>query len=872
MARQPAHRLPTSPTHRSTPKKSRRLGFGIAAGTTAVALAAFGLPALAATAATTYAYDKQIASDTFTRTQSNGWGTATIGGAYSVTSPKSFSANGSVGVAAVPSAGASLTASLPAATTTDADISTVVSVPAVPTTGNGVYAGVQLRSANGSYYQARIRVNPKAQVLLSIIRVNGSTANQSTLAGEKIVASGATAGQKIAIDFRVTGTGTVVADAKAWFASQATPAWQLTASDSSASRLAGSGAVGLWTYVSAKSSAVPVSFDNVAAFSLKTVTAGTPTTPPATTTPTPTPTPTATATPAPPVAPTQPVTPPTTTPTVPTAGDPSINMAGTRKATGAAAIGSTSYAVPAGAVFAAPGGSDVSGNGSQAAPYATLQHAIDKAPAGGTVVLRAGSYHESVTISKALTVQAYPHEAVWLDGTEAVSNWAQSGTAWAATGWNHVFDSSPTYTRGAPDSTVANWQWINPAYPMAAHPDQLWVGGVAQQQVASRSQVTAGTFYYDTAAHVLYTGTNPAGKSVRASSLIKAISIGSTGVTLRGFGVKGYAPSVPDMGAVTDWKGNFTVENVAILDNATGGMSIGGTGVTLRNVTSARNGLLGVQANYADNLYVSGLLVAGNNAEHFNSSPVSGGIKVTRSRGVTVTNSAALRNFGQGIWMDESTYNTTITNNDTVGNDKNGIVLEISAKTLIANNVATGNGNDGIKIDNVSDVNIWNNTLTGNVRNLDITADARRGDNASDAGHDPRQVFPDPTMTWINGPFTIRNNVMSAPTANCLLCATDSSHLLSATQMKISSDHNLYQRPSASAPTWFGVWSLGAGNPAVYNTLDAFTAATGQEAHGSLVQGAALAPSQYPAIAEAIPAAVAQATGRTSGEVHLGAW
>ena len=52
--------------------------------------------------------------------------------------------------------------------------------------------------------------------------------------------------------------------------------------------------------------------------------------------------------------------------------------------------------------------------------------------------------------------------------------------AWRADGWTAQFDHSPTYTKGAPDNTAANWSFVNASYPMAAYPDQLWIDGVAQ--------------------------------------------------------------------------------------------------------------------------------------------------------------------------------------------------------------------------------------------------------------------------------------------------------------------------------------------------------------------------------------------------------
>ena len=132
-------------------------------------------------------------------------------------------------------------------------------------------------------------------------------------------------------------------------------------------------------------------------------------------------------------------------------------------------------------------------------------------------------------------------------------------------------------------------------------------------------------------------------------------------------------------------------------------------------------------------------------------------------------------------------------------------------------------------------------------------------------------------MTWVTGPVTIRNNVISGGTGNCLLCVEDYSHQLSAERMQISSDYNLYRRASASSPSWAVIWSRGAGDPAVYSTFSAFTSATGQEAHSTIAENApSLAPSQLIAsvvgAATALPGDIASLIGKPAGTVHVGAW
>jgi parallel beta-helix repeat protein len=471
-------------------------------------------------------------------------------------------------------------------------------------------------------------------------------------------------------------------------------------------------------------------------------------------------------------------------------------------------VGGSSYAVPAGAVVVSPSGSD-GASGAVGSPLRTLGRAIAVAGSGKTIVLRGGSYHESVVIpsDKRLTIQSWPGEAVWLDGSVPVSGWSASGGRWK-TSWSVRFDHSPTYTRGAADNTAANWGFVNPAYPMAAHPDQVWVGGVAQRQMKSLSQVGAGSFFYDEANKTLWLGSNPSGTSVRASSLVQALRIESASSVVRGIGIRRYAPSVPDMGAVTVERPNVTVENVAITDSATTGLHVGAggstiSGVTLRNLYIANSGMLGMSATYADGLTLDQVVSEHNNTEHFNTAPVSGGVKIARTRGITITNSVFRNNDGPGIWIDESSYNTTIDHNDVRNNTKHGIALEISAKAKVTNNTVAANGGFGIKVNNTSSVTLTSNTFDGNYdRSVNLVQDTRRPTSATTPGRDKRQPFPDPTMTWLLGPVTVTNNTIANQHAGtCMLCVEDYSQNAAPNRSVSPRTATTTPNPPAASPT-----------------------------------------------------------------------
>ena len=790
-----------------------------------------------------------VVTDAFDREAGAGWGSAELGGLYALSAPQHFSTEGGRGVAAPPRSGSSLTASLDSVLARDVLATTTVVVPALPEKGNGVYVGVQARATTNAYYVATARVATGGSVYLSILRVVGSTAAQVALVRDIRVETAVTPGQALHLQISVTGDSPVDLRARAWTDENTEPGWQASVSDSDDARLSAAGAVGLWSYVSSSSTPVPLVFEEFEAFELVAV---------------------------------EPTTEPTTEPTPDPTVEPTPETEGARGTPGAGPVGSARYPVPDRALFVAPDGDDAAA-GTVDAPFATIPAAIRAAPRGSTIVLREGSYHGSVVIGahQSLTVQNFPGEAVWLDGSRVVDEWKASGGAWVHEGWKVTFDASPTYSRGAPDGTKPGWQFVNPDYPMAAHPDQVWFGDSPLTQVGSRARVKPGTFFVDGKTDRLWVGSDPADTVVRAADTVKALTVSGPGSVIRGIGIRRFSPSVPDIGAVAVSGAGSTLEQVTITDMATTGLAIFTSDVSLVDVTILRSGMLGAQASTADGLSASGLLVADNNTEHFNRAPVSGGFKIHKSRGVEVSASAFLRNRGNGLWFDESVYDMTIVGNDVIDSVGNGIVVELSAKALIVDNIVMGSAKDGVLVSDSGHVDIWNNTIAANDRGINIVQGTRRAADLGLPGHDSRQKLPDPTVTWITEDVSIGNNVLADGRGKCVLCVEDYSHERSAAQMQIMSNGNVLQRVDKTHPSWVVVWSRGAGNPAVFTSVAAFTAATGQDADSLALDaqpalaGTTLAPavvSIESAIAQPMPADIAAGARRSAGVRHLGAW
>ena len=248
---------------------------------------------------------------------------------------------------------------------------------------------------------------------------------------------------------------------------------------------------------------------------------------------------------------------------------------------------------------------------------------------------------------------------------------------------------------------------------MAAHPDQTYVNDVELREVQTRAQVVAGTFWVDDANHALVIGTDPTGKTVRSGDTTRALQLRADGVTVRGIGIRRYSTSNPDMGSVTIESTNVTLENVIITESATIGLFIGNSGATIRKVTVENAGMLGVITNMSDNLTMDGVKVTGSNSEHFNMTPTAGGIKLARSRGVTIKNSDVTGNGGTGIWFDVSCFQVAVTGSRVQGNSNHGIFFEISSRGIFSGNLVKDNAGYGFKINDATMTILTRNVVSG---------------------------------------------------------------------------------------------------------------------------------------------------------------
>ena len=196
-------------------------------------------------------------ADDFSRTVSPGWGSATTGGAYTVSggSANSLRVAGGYGeVTLIPSGTRTMTLSGVSRTASDSTIS--FTLDAVPT-GGGAYTSIIGRQVGTNAYVANVWVKSTGAVVL-VLKQGTTVLTTATVAGVTY-----TAGTPLSLRLQVTGTAPTTVKAKVWKSGQTEPtAWLATVTDSTAA-LQAPGSVAVQASLSASSTAgIVTRFDN----------------------------------------------------------------------------------------------------------------------------------------------------------------------------------------------------------------------------------------------------------------------------------------------------------------------------------------------------------------------------------------------------------------------------------------------------------------------------------------------------------------------------------------------------------------------------------------------------------------------------------
>lgn len=409
-----------------------------------------------------------------------------------------------------------------------------------------------------------------------------------------------------------------------------------------------------------------------------------------------------------------------------------------------ATIPTTNYTPPAGAVYVDPIAGDDARTLTQAQNLATplrtvfgATGAYSKVPANGTIVLRAGTYEEgfngsTTTLTKSCTIQAYPGEQAWFDGSEVVSGFTGSGP-YTKTSWTF----HPGNTSTIPTSNIDRPEYTGNGGPAPSwYLDQCYIDGVRQQRVLSTTP-GPGQFHVDANTNTIYLGTNPSGKTVRMASK-RALFVTDTAISLRGIGIRRYTQGVAGtVGATTGaeliyYGGNnsdtvTTIERCAFTDFGVIGLSLNRKTFKVDHCVFARSGrnlMVAGGSIGSDNLEITNCTFVDTNMGQFPREPTAAAVKIVRSKDTIVTD-----NYFDGsprcrtLWYDISCNRAKVARNRFVGRGTGAwspLLYEISGGGLysgtqywsyIVDNDIVGDWQEGMTLLGSDHVKVWNNRI-----------------------------------------------------------------------------------------------------------------------------------------------------------------
>jgi rhamnogalacturonyl hydrolase YesR len=219
-----------------------------------VALAMAIAPAVSTTQAASGA-PTQYAADAFGRTVANGWGTADLGGPWSLMgSASAFSVSGGTGRMLMPTAGSSFAAYLGGVSSSDTQAQVGVGLDRVQTGGGTYVSVIGRRISSNTDYRVKLRFIAGGAVIETLERVvAGTEVALSTITAPVTYTPGAV----VQVQLQVTGTSPTTLRSMIWLRGTTQPTtWQLTTTDNT-SGLQLPGAVELLVYLSGSATNVP---------------------------------------------------------------------------------------------------------------------------------------------------------------------------------------------------------------------------------------------------------------------------------------------------------------------------------------------------------------------------------------------------------------------------------------------------------------------------------------------------------------------------------------------------------------------------------------------------------------------------------------
>ena len=342
---------------------------------------------------------------------------------------------------------------------------------------------------------------------------------------------------------------------------------------------------------------------------------------------------------------------------------------------------------------------------------ASLQSLITGAATGSVLHLPNCVFRESATVTKPLTIVG----PATIKGSDVWTSW--NGNVSVA-----AVPALPTNG----NCTAARCAW----------PEQVFIDGTPQVQVATTDTPAAGQFKLDAARHVVL-GSSPAGRTVEVTVRKTWLTVAADDVTIDGLTMR-HAANGPQSGGLQENSGvdRLTVRNSVLSDTHGAVVNFQGTiGSALLNSDVSRGGQLGVHVggSFTIGVTIAGNRIHDNNTEGFQSGWEAGGLKAAVSTDLSMTDNDVYGNVGPGLWCDIDCQNVTYARNRVHHNASAGIFFEISDGAVVSDNVVWENGwgsrawgwGAGILISSSRNADVHDNLLAWNADGISVISQSR---------------------------------------------------------------------------------------------------------------------------------------------------
>jgi len=362
--------------------------------------------------------------------------------------------------------------------------------------------------------------------------------------------------------------------------------------------------------------------------------------------------------------------------------------------------------------------------GTSAAPFRTIQAAVNKAVAigyngtGVKVIVNPGVYRETVNISSygfgggTLTLQAAQTGTAVISGSDVLTGWGWVSSSVYSHPWNYYLNSC-----SAPAS------WPSNLAPISLRAEMIFVNGVPLTQVMNRGDIQPGTFYIDDLGSTVYLsppyGTNMSTAYIEAAVRPQDLTVTrSSNVVLRGLVFRHAASCILGTAATIYGSSNILVDWALAMWNNWGGFGVfSSSNITLQHSASNYNGGIGFQGNRDQ--YV---LLSWNDSQYNNWRGAQaalydwgmGGVKFLQTHNATVQNHRSFRNQAQGLWFDTDNKNIVINRVTLAENVLAALQMERSEGPITLENSALCSSGGGINLLTSSNFTIMNNLFYNN--------------------------------------------------------------------------------------------------------------------------------------------------------------